>query len=143
MAEAMRPHAILSVPLVLAAVASCQTAHLATVTNVAVGSIRVSAQVVRYEYKSVVGREMTFAYGKMAIENAGPVAETLKLDALRLSFDQGLSGGAVVDSVASIPPTVAVEPGAVARLDVYWAFDGRVPLSKLGEVRLLYGTLRN
>ena len=127
---------ILSVAL--AAVASCQTAHPAKVMNVTVGSFRASARLVRCEYKRVVGAEMTFVYGDLSIENVGAVAEAFEIDALRLSLDQGLSGGAEVDSVASFLPSIVLKPAAAVRRNVYWAFDGRVPLPKLDEVQLLY-----
>ena len=129
---------IVSVPIVLAAFTSCQTARLTKAMDLTVGSFRASAQLVRYEYKRVVGEEMTFVYAGLSIENVGPMAETFKMDALRLSFDQSLSGGAEVDSVAYFLPSIVVEPSAVVRRDVYWAFDGRVAPTKLGGVRLLY-----
>lgn len=126
------------VPVVLAAFTSCQAARFSKAMDLTVGSLRASAQLVRYEYKRVVGVEMTFVYGDLSIENVGPVAEAFRMDALRLSFDESLSGGAEVDSVAYFLPSLVVEPAAAVHRDVYWAFDGHVVPAKLDRVRLLY-----
>jgi hypothetical protein len=73
----------------------------------------------------------------VSIENGGPVAETFRVDALRLSCDHVVSKGAYVDSVASVLPLITIDHWTVTRRDVYWAFDGRVPLPELNEVQLL------
>ncbi len=129
---------IAAVPVVLATLASCQTVRLVKAMDLTAGAFRASAQLVRYEHKRVAGVEMTFVYGNLSIKNVGPVAKTLDMNALRLSFGESLSSGAEVDSVAYFLPSILVEPEAAVRRDVYWAFDGHLAPAKWDGVRLLY-----
>lgn len=126
------------IPVLLVACASCQTANLSRAMNVTVGSFRMSAQLARCEYRNVVGAEYTFVHGKVSVENGGSRPETFELDALRLSFDRNVSEGAAVDSVAHFLPSLVIKPATAVHRDVYWVFDGRVPLPRLNEVQLLY-----
>jgi hypothetical protein len=103
-----------------------------------VGSFRVSAQLASCEYRNVVGAEYTFVHGNVSVENGGPGPETFELDAVRLSLDRGVSRGAEVDSVAHFLPSLVIGPATAVRRDVYWVFRGRVPVSKLSELQLLY-----
>ncbi len=126
------------VPVLFVACMSCQTANVSRAMDVTAGSFRISAQLAKCEYKRVVGVEYTFVHGNVSVENRGSGPETFELDALRLSFDGNVSKGAEVDSVAHFLPSVVINPATAVHKDVYWVFDGRVPLPKLNEVKLHY-----